>query len=783
MVATENYDEHTVTGAGSDHVSWMEERRTLPLVEECCSVLTSSGHVQSFATTPQLANDISGHPPQTQSKGASVAERALRGEIIRPSLKIQYILPILAKAAVVRDSPTGSAQRITISDRQLEVWTGTQAENTFRVTTGDGYCIVKVLPNQDENGMRRLFLEGSGQDQAEAASMIISGTPFSDSTSDNQYSKVLARTRHVRVENLPKPRRWTIRAFLLYVRAVTSRKHGGSIDRALYSQPGSSYIHAAAAVLCKLFCDDDTKQYISTAALHLALRFCRRNVRVTRAVSIICEGSIAAGIVPDIHCFNEELDRVMSSKSTRLTRQLLQAVLQQRIPLNGTTWRLVMREIESLPLQQQILEVAEQQGFLSTATSRQSIAAAWCKKVFRSIRGEPGALKVLVAHMNQVFGSDWISPVAVTNIIQAGCVVPRNAILSQDIVRFVSQAQSMGTALTDDGLEALLRLLNQPKDEATVLAVLRNQQQWFELMSRSPQVTTRIFVLAWKTRQLNLCRLIWHCAAASGNITHQMAAMLMDSATIGIRHGGTEAYRVWYLIAGKLILGTNLDCSDFAQLFPALYGNSSGRRHSIDLDPRRHLLHSTEDEDAREEQVMLVRLLLERDLHAWRRFEPLGYDEFGKLLDHAIHLDRTSHRKEAIPGTRLSKLMQSVIDVPLTPRRRQIRLQFPELDVDLDGHDPRKWLPLGKWMIDKDDLTWSGARHKDAEVIPRSTITPPRTIAAHFTDNRPIQREEEKRQVEALEWLGRQHKDSNSAFSVGQHNSHFKRWAYSKLIL
>lgn len=744
MVAVKGDDGYADPTGNTEHEQLVEKNTVAPVTDGACSILTSTGEVRSSGTT----NYRNGRDAHLDAKLSTASERLPRREIKRPTLRIQHILPILAKAAMVSDPPAKSPRQVKIPAGQLRAWTGSQSVNTFRVSTHDGYCVVKASLDHDRDDMRILALEGSEEGQTQAMSMIMSGVSLSDSTSDDHYAKSLRRMRHVRVEELPKPQRWTTRAFLLYVDAVTGCQRAGSINRVLYPRPGPSYVHTAAAILRRLFWDDDTKQYISTAALRLALRFCRRNPRIARAVSEICEGSIAAGIVPDIQCFNEELNRVMSTKSTRLTQHLLQAVLQQRVPFNSTTWKLIMGHIQDLPLQQQILEVVEQQGFLDAARSRQEIAAAWCNKIFRSIRHEPGALEELVGHMKEVFGADWISPTAVTNIIKAGCVVPRNATLSKNVLKFVLEAQSAGVPVTDEGLEALLRLLNQPKDSATVLSMLRSQYRCFDLLRRSPQVTTRIFVLAWKTRRLNLCRLVWHCAAASGNITHQMVAMLMDSATINIRQGGSETYRVWYLIAGKLILGTHLDAAGFTQLFPALSSTSFGQDHALDLDPRTSLLFSTDDNSIQEEQTMLVRLLVERDLHAWRRFEPLSHDVFRDLLDHAIHLDQTCHHREAIANVQPSQLLQSVIGIPLTPRDKQIRVQHPELDLYSNNYDSRKWLHLGKWLIDKDDLTWSGTRLKDAETAPQNAATTSHATATDSTEH-PLDLATQRRTTDA----------------------------------
>lgn len=522
--------------------------------------------------------------------------------------------------------------------------------NTWRHYDSSGCTVVY------EEGHIKLY--GSATAQEHAQEYFMDARHY---TRSQDHLDWLSRTQHgsyLPVYELPRPPAWTVRSFIDYVALVTRPRYRRSALRQTYEQ-NSSHHQAVFRILLDVFTHPDSRWFASTVALRLAVSYCRRHTEHPSTANDIWTAFLESGLYPDVECFNQELGRCLVGKEfNRLCRRILE-MKDLDVRPNSTTWALVTTYTERASARTKIRGLAKD-AETSGPHSHSSIVVATAKKEIVNYLGTHDGIQKFMAWMESQFGPDWLTSRVLERLLRAGRLGKARMAFTSEILMALREAGK--EALIDQRcVVELIKISRMAGDLNEALKLVRRPE--LSSIADIPQeVIETLFLMAWEKKCFNICRLFWFVGASSGRITFKMQKLVSKSQRSNTTSLEDPAAASWELLAGKVIIGTNLNVEGFPTLFPSLWKSKAAS------SPIEWLLDWVPDGESRNEQMQLSQLLIERDLHAQRSFQRLTRFAFLDLLDKAIALDEDWKASDAATTLSPRNLVAQCLRIHLEQR-------------------------------------------------------------------------------------------------------------------
>lgn len=576
-----------------------------------------------------------------------------------------------------------------------ELW-GTSSANMWIYHGGSG-CIITVDPNTDASNLRRITLEGSPEAQEMARQHILESVELERAVEDVEWTaKLHTSSDFVHVSDLPKPPSWTVRNFFEYVKALTRPRIRRSVFRQIYPDL-ASHQYAVGQALHDVFSDPGSQPFASTAALRLALRHCSRHTELSNVAPKLWKSALRLGLQPDISCSNYELNRCLIVKDGRSFQTVLRNLQNRGVMPNAGTWVLALRYTETTASRLQILKFLAQTQVLQVPLERRRIAVTLAKLEIGNYIGKPDGVREFLQLMTKFFGLDWLTTAAIRELLRACRRQDTDVRAVSDILSVVHDAGKSDLQLDKMCILELFRICRKAGNLMDALELLKSKP-----LARSRElqqdVIETIFILAWEKKHYNLCRLFWHVGACSGRITGRMQKLVSTSVKTNMSRAADTEERIWHLLAGKIIIGTDLSTQGFDKIFP--YLSSEGSLKS----PVETLLRFTEAGHARNDQLQLGNLLIERDLNAWVHYHVIGKSSLPTLIEKALALDQEWKATNAAATMPPRQLLARAMKMPLRKRDKPISVLNENL---VDDDDPR-W-----FVVNGEKLMYNNLRFQD----------------------------------------------------------------------
>ena len=437
-------------------------------------------------------------------------------------------------------------------------------ENIWYIPIHNG-CRVHVLhPIESEGRCRKVILTGSRKVVEVVEERIkrlierqASGDPLMDILASSVPVYPSMAAFHQKKQPRPLVRGcWDTRRKDRKLNTVTALKHLSTVrDFAEYvedltkslpsNSPISDRAHKTdiAMEILTEFKKEKNQRLISTAALNQALLFLYRYEFQSVARTIL----IQAEHVATVDTINIVLKGAAAkSLNLRVFRSILIAMRRLRIQPNEWTWQAFLECHVSGSARAKLATSLLQQGHLTTA-SLQSTLHLTIQDIFSAHLERGGDVDSFVNKM--IHSVNWFGVPLMNHMFAA--IVARKDFSA--LVRLIELCDEHNLPLRSSTINYVLVLVRKDFFSAIPIILQIMARPRFRLDFKT---CNRLFLLAYKSRAYNVCRVLWWYACMRKMVSDNMKeAVVISLACVGNPRRTHKYDRIWERRAGKAIVG------------------------------------------------------------------------------------------------------------------------------------------------------------------------------------------------------------------------------------
>jgi hypothetical protein len=549
----------------------------------------------------------------------------------------------------------------------------TMKENVWYVPVHNG-CKVHVLhPRESEGQYRKVILSGSErvmelvEDRiAHARALQEKGDPLVDIR--KPQIPVFPSMEAMARKNLPVP---LVRgvwdsyvstknpAILDLLRPISQgltsvREFAEHVDELTVSlpSPGTKSRIAkphevqVAESLVSLFLNDAYHGLLSTAALNRALSFLldHQFVRYSRLIFFKAEHVVT------VDSFNIFLKFAAQKQDMRMFRRLLLSMPRLNVRPNPYTWLTFLDCLVSSRAKANLVSRMMQKGYLDDISAIRSAMQVTVQDTFLAHLESGKRVDSFFNMLIDTSGANWFPPSLINQMLS---VAARLKDFSA-IERLLQISKQQGFDVNSSTINQIVLLFRN--DIFSTLHYLFRFIDRPEFKLRK-DAWERLFLIAYKGRHYNICRVLWRYACIYKGVTYKMRQCVFTSLTRNVpRKDGDHYNNLWLTSAGKVIVGVDLHLphyprtESFVELVPPEFDRNPVASLATGFKPRG---------EERGKQHSLASALMLRDIEIGPRYRPSR--PLGIMLEAAAVLDQ---EWKWVPRP-THWLMQNAIQVPL----------------------------------------------------------------------------------------------------------------------
>ena len=499
---------------------------------------------------------------------------------------------------------------------------------------------------------------------------------------------------------------WSVRSFAQYVSDLVSMDMPRlmSWDKLRGRQTRNEHI---AMMLRDLFFDPSASKYASVGALNTALHFLCPHSDLMATTFWMYSRATELNLKPDITTFNHLIGGALKTMNTEFLYTLVSDMQARGVVPDGWTWAILGASLASRPDRREFLSTIQQQGVRMNVEAMTFLTQAIVKKDFVMWAKSPATFLASINRMDEIWGLGWLSPPTCNQMIHQCGKYKKWDIAGQLLALARERSIHLDTRSQKYFLQLHVRR-NSLEDSLPLL-----EQILAEDGRRHDKMIHLVFMAAWRRRCYNLCRLLWRYAATHGTISYIMYNIVTRSLVRGAPEQNSRSH-IWRSLAGKVIVGTDLDTTDFHSHFPLLCQLCSSP------NPMEWLAFTVPEGESREEQLKLAYVLMHRDLNAWKYFKPMSREKLFELLNGAYQMDREWISSRLSESVDRITLMDRAIDVRLEklsdPDRGLARKESELADAVDSISASAPWRPM-EAVLEDQDQTPSPAEAADTKFM------------------------------------------------------------------
>ena len=471
----------------------------------------------------------------------------------------------------------------------------------------------------------------------------------------------------------------SVSEFLHLVEELTSIQLPRLVRRELHDITGETFNNRIAKLLCRLFANPNTSLFASTAALNQALTFCSHHSELFHQHYHLYSLARDMRLVLHSRIYSYILRAALAKGQMNVFREALTDLLLNGHKPPTSIWYTMLRTEVSVEAKLDLAVYLHGRGTLKLDLFRKPLAGQIFQSQLDIMQYAESTATELVRALDSVFGSDWMTEVCLTKVLQKCCL---NQAWNTALI-ITHEAQRRNMMLGSNTAGRLVRILRGRGSLQDLLGFF-NSHQARSIGRNDHDLIPLTFMLAWKQRWYNVCRVLWHYGATSGTITSQMQSLVSKSLLSGHQLGrstknttfGGVLNADWWDRAGKVIVGVQLDDSDVEQLVDSKLPFCERQPCNLMV-----LLSKRPDsDDDRNRMLSLAHIIFARDLEAWKHYAVPRSARLFELLSRAYAQDlewaqETEKHGESLPT---EWMIENAIEVRLV--RREISIT-PVLDL------------------------------------------------------------------------------------------------------
>ncbi|KAB8269828.1 hypothetical protein BDV30DRAFT_229528 [Aspergillus minisclerotigenes] len=351
-------------------------------------------------------------------------------------------------------------------------------------------------------------------------------------------------------------------------------EHVDEVARSLPSHKASpEYSHQkqVAKSLLSLFQNERYHGYLSTAALNTALSFLLDHefVRYARMIFLRAEHVVT------VDSFNILLKFAAQKQDMRLFRQFLLTMPRLNIRPNPYTWLTFLDCLVSPKAKANLVSRMMQKGYLNESSAMRTALQVTIQNTFRAHLESGKSVDSFFNMLIETQGTNWFPPSLINQMLN---VAARRKDFSA-MERLLQICKQQGFAVKGSTVNQIVLLFR--KDIFSLLRFL------FRFIDRPERVLTKdswekLFLMAFKGRHYNICRVLWRYACMYRGVTYNMRQSVLTSLlrNTPFRKTGGQYNQLWLTSAGKVIVGIDLHLPNyplnesFADLVPSEFSRN-----------------------------------------------------------------------------------------------------------------------------------------------------------------------------------------------------------------
>lgn len=550
-------------------------------------------------------------------------------------------------------------------------------ENIYFSSVRNG-CRIHILPPSEGDGVHRRAILSGSEHASELVKDSIARAHLSQTNGDplvemaKPIVPIFASTLSMRQKNIPVP----------LVRGVwyTDREDSLSLDEVLehrssinsvkeFSEhiddltrvqrkspkktPGLPSVpcqQLVAREILALFKQEDNRTYLSTAALNGALEYLSKREMFATARDVFT----LAEQVATVDTYNILLDSAARRQDKRAFRFFLHCMWRVHIRPNSLTWVKLLKAMVLPSHKASLINHMAQNGHMNDIRSIRSPLHLTIEDSFFVHLESGQGVESFIDLMVKTLGADWFSS---SILAQMFAVIARlkdyNAL--EKLLKICTEHD---LAIDSDSLTPIVGMFRGNVFNAIHHTVQLLKGPLFKLYRETYE---RLFLIAYKSRRYNICRVLWYYACMERKVTYKMRKAVLSSLTsnVSIVMKDKDIGRIWRTNAGKAIVGIEKQAQhpfpkDIIKALPAEF------KYAPDL----YLRTLQPMGPGRDLQLRLASCIINRDIERGVLFgsrHPLGV-----MLEAAAMEDR-EWAGEPRP---LTWIMGNIIKIPLRFKRK-----------------------------------------------------------------------------------------------------------------
>ena len=577
------------------------------------------------------------------------SREATRGEL-RRCLKVAESLldfhgmsPEMLKQKT--SSPTGD-KVLYVPESAVVTLFGHEYENRVGLKLGSG-CQTFVMNKResDSSGRRKVILTGSpraiemAEEQfrkaAERDTSVFARGRFVDTPLRPVWSNIRDENDRRRIafinmrpSEIPRPENWNAKSLAFYIDDLTRCRLPES--KLLQDFPHElAFFDEIGDHIIRLLEDPNIQKYISSKVAKAAISFFVHHGRLTKLNRILP----MFDELLTTRTFNELLRAASRRSDLYLFDSYISIMKETGVAPNGWEWVHFLKSIRSPKLRSYMLVYLHQKGVLHKRHILQAAVADSLQDSFCYHISTGQDVFAYLDGLKQVFGP-WISTTAINNLVlEASWMKSPEALAA-----IIDYCRKTNVPLDNGTLSFGLMYFVDTKRFLAGAEFFLNMIHKDRVL-RSDVATQLLWVLAWRRRAYNVCRLVWRYSCMEGTVSWEMQNLVLSSVRRNTPANTEIQGERWRKAIGKVVIGVE---NDFVA--PPV-------RHESDPDdlweepqfvrPQKSFRHLTEWRDSgtpeRYEQYKAGTRAVTRDLKAYDKYEPLM--AFEDLLMIAVRRD------------------------------------------------------------------------------------------------------------------------------------------------
>ena len=463
--------------------------------------------------------------------------------------------------------------------------------------------------------------------------------------------------RQVRAQDIPRPKIWSTFTFTAHVKKLAQSKVSRLMHRHLYRNQ-TTHTDAVHTAIMRLFEDESLRPYLSTEAFNIALSFCYKHSNISNARKLF-------NVMDDTHVtisaetFNIMLRGAATRKDLHNFTYLLRVMTGRGLTPDGNTWIALLMVIKDKRTKLLVIRYMREAGMLKDAAMLQPVVDQIIDIELSSHIASDQDLDSFVLLMDSRYGRDWLS---VKSGNQMCYILGENGLVSQalEVLQVMVDRGCQPDNVTLHIFLGYCRRLRQPQRAIEFLRLFKSQYN----VSAIQDEYDSLFMLAWRSKLVNCCRVIWRMACLESAVTYRMQELVLRSLLCNTpEHPHTTTQR-FIKTAGKVVVGIDIHLSTSSE-------ESDLRWKTMQL-----LSQFFPRGEERERSLSLAKQIVARDLDASRHYKLAG--NFIDLFAEALTLDRGWHAKEMEQKPVMWKIRHALdvgIDLHAEPAPRRTRFK------------------------------------------------------------------------------------------------------------